>query len=1026
MVPTINSEGKNLERKAAMSLVTHKYTPSEMSDDELRATFAARGHTVDYLVKSLRDQIHSGTLSSFVITAPRGAGKSTVIHMVALRIREDSQLRSAWIPVVFPEEQFDVASLRDLLAALLRALSSADLPNAKAWLAKVAAEPNDEQSQQLAITGLKEITRQARKRLVVFVENLNLLLEECLDDQMKGTLRRLLMSDPFMMIIGSSVHVFDSLKKYDEAFFNYFGQVPLDRLKAEQVFELLKLRARFDGNEPFLRDFPKQQPKIRAIVQLSGGNPRLVLMLYELLSQRKVTTIVQYLRRLVDELTPLLKDEMENLPPQQRKIIHALMEKGGTAKPSELVEPTRLPLNAINTQLKRLKDAQIVELLGGGKGRAANYTVPDKLFAIWYQMRYLGQNRRRIELFVEVLRVWFEEEERLQMLRGLGVPAESDGPLVLRERATTAEYFAASFRGTTHQQVATDLCVNQWLKADMREAALAYADLVNSNVTAESADETTAHTKLARWLSDHGSPQQAIEALDQIIAKGRSHESSYWEALQLRGTAKSAQGDLVGAITDFTTAIELDGASKEQVAWALANRGITKSEQGDVVGAIADYSTIIELEGGPKEYVAWGLGIRGLAKGQQGDVAGEIADYTTAIELDGAPEQVVALSFIQRGDAKCQQGDVAGAIADYTTAIELDGVSKQMVAKSFVNRGVVKGQQGDLAGAIADCTSAIELDGAPKEYVAWALVNRGGAKGQQRDIAGAIADYTTAIELDGASKEGIARALINRGVTKQQQGEAVGAIADFSMAIELGSAPKEPVARALVGRGIARHNQGDVVGAIADFTTAIKLDGAPKERVATALITRGITKAQHGDVTGAIADYTAAIELDGAPKMLAAQALFSRAMAFEASQNVGNALTDFVAVLDLAVTRDNLLSDSARMAASLAWRRSDREQVRLVLRKFSAATAKLPRDVAREESLRFLSSLASPEMKDAWPFAWQTLAENQEPEIAAALEFLRPVCAILEGQDRVLLDALPPEQREFALSVLARFDKPNE
>src|SRR4029077_10498034 len=134
--------------------------------------------------------------------------------------------------------------------------------------------------------------------------------------------------------------------------------------------------------------------------------------LYELLSQRQVTTIVQYLRRLVDELTPLLKDEIEPLSPQQRKIIHALMEKGGTATPTDLVEPTRLPLNAITMQLKRLKEAQIVEVLGGGKGRTANYTVPDKLFGIWYQMRYLSQNRRRIELFVDVLRIWFEEEER--------------------------------------------------------------------------------------------------------------------------------------------------------------------------------------------------------------------------------------------------------------------------------------------------------------------------------------------------------------------------------------------------------------------------------------------------------------------------------------------------------------------------------------------------------------------------------------------------------------------------------------
>ena len=211
--------------------------------------------------------------------------------------------------------------------------------------------------------------------------------------------------------------------------------MPLDRLTAEQVFELLQRRAEFDGNERFLRDFREQRPKIRAIVHLAGGNPRLILMLYELLSQRQVTTIVQCLRRLVDELTPLLKDEMENLPPQQRKIVHALMEKGGTAQPTDLVERTRLPLNAITTQLKRLKDAQIVEVLGGGKGRAANYTVPDKLFAIWYQMRYLNQNRRRIELFVEVLRIWFEAEERFATIQSFAKLEDGASPNALREAA---------------------------------------------------------------------------------------------------------------------------------------------------------------------------------------------------------------------------------------------------------------------------------------------------------------------------------------------------------------------------------------------------------------------------------------------------------------------------------------------------------------------------------------------------------------------------------------------------------------
>ena len=90
---------------------------------------------------------------------------------------------------------------------------------------------------------MREITRQTGKRLVLFIENLDHLLEDYLNDKMKGTLRRLLMSEAFMMIVGSTVHIFDALKNYDEAFFNYFGQVPLDRLNAEQVSELLRKRA---------------------------------------------------------------------------------------------------------------------------------------------------------------------------------------------------------------------------------------------------------------------------------------------------------------------------------------------------------------------------------------------------------------------------------------------------------------------------------------------------------------------------------------------------------------------------------------------------------------------------------------------------------------------------------------------------------------------------------------------------------------------------------------------------------------
>jgi tetratricopeptide (TPR) repeat protein/energy-coupling factor transporter ATP-binding protein EcfA2 len=663
MVSNFGGGSEIREGETAMTLVTHKYTPAEMSEQELEATFAAREHTVEYLLKSLRDQIHAGTLSSFVVTGPRGAGKSTLLRMVALRVRQDTELRAAWLPVVFPEEQFQVASLRDLLAGILELLVKEGIPGAADWLGKVAAETNDEQSQQLAITGLRELSRAANRRFVVFVENLKTLMEECLTDQMKGTLRRILMIDPFMMLVGSTVHVFDSLKRYDEAFFNYFGEIRLDRLDAGQAIELLTRRARFDGNEQFLREFPSQQPKVRAIVHLSGGNPRLILMLYELLSQRQVVTVVQYLRRLVDELTPLLKDEMENLPPQQRKIVHAIMEKGGTAQPTDLVGPTRLGLNQITSQLKRLKDAQIVEVLGGGKGRAANYTVPDKLFTIWYQMRYLSQNRRRIELFVEVLRIWFEDEDRFVTLQSVAKNARSAAPLAPHDCAMTTEYFASSLKGTSYEREAAELCIGQWAKADLNEAAQAYADFVPESRSGWTTGEAGDYAGLGGWLLDHGDLQHAIGALDAAIAKNPGNTEALAKTLIYRGIAKGKSDDHTGAMADFTAVIELTDAQVNRVALALFNRGVARRQLGNEQGELADYIAVIELTGAPVEPVVRALFNRGSSYLEKNDTDAGVADMMKIVDLEKANANWTPVATIEAFTALHRKGDHSGAEA---------------------------------------------------------------------------------------------------------------------------------------------------------------------------------------------------------------------------------------------------------------------------------------------------------------------------------------------------------------------------
>jgi tetratricopeptide (TPR) repeat protein len=138
-------------------------------------------------------------------------------------------------------------------------------------------------------------------------------------------------------------------------------------------------------------------------------------------------------------------------------------------------------------------------------------------------------------------------------------------------------------------------------------------------------------------------------------------------------------------------------ADKESVE-DLVNRGIEKGKEGDLNGAIADFTRAIELN--PKDDAPYYN--RAQAKWLKKDAAGAIADYTRAIELGSTNPA----AYNNRGNARAENNDRDGAIADYTRAIEL----KPDYARAYYNRAMAKQAKGDAAGAKADFKTAAKLD----------------------------------------------------------------------------------------------------------------------------------------------------------------------------------------------------------------------------------------------------------------------------------------------------------------------------
>jgi tetratricopeptide (TPR) repeat protein len=199
-----------------------------------------------------------------------------------------------------------------------------------------------------------------------------------------------------------------------------------------------------------------------------------------------------------------------------------------------------------------------------------------------------------------------------------------------------------------------------------------------------------------------------------------------------RAGERSDKGDLVGAIADYSKAIEI----YPRYIAAYNDRGLARRAKGDYDGAIADYSKAIEI------YPRFALGYsnRGLARRYKSDVDGAIADYNKAIEINPR----YATPYYNRGLARRAKEDVDGAIADYSKAIEID----PRYANAYVARGIARNAKSDLDGAIADYSKGIEIDPSdPDAYNGLAWLSATSWNGSFRNAKKAVEYALKAAEL---------------------------------------------------------------------------------------------------------------------------------------------------------------------------------------------------------------------------------------------------------------------------------------
>jgi len=126
------------------------------------------------------------------------------------------------------------------------------------------------------------------------------------------------------------------------------------------------------------------------------------------------------------------------------------------------------------------------------------------------------------------------------------------------------------------------------------------------------------------------------------------------------GILKCVEKDYIGAIKDYTKAIELN----PRMAYAYSRRGLTKYMLQDYYGAISDYGKSLEIN--PNEVEVYYL--RGHAKFLLKENEEAILDLNTAIKLDSIyidayyVRGIIRITFLKQKEGGCLDLSKAGEL----------------------------------------------------------------------------------------------------------------------------------------------------------------------------------------------------------------------------------------------------------------------------------------------------------------------------------------------------------------------------
>ena len=371
-----------------------------------RAITVGRDSVLQDTLEILRRGIGKRPKHHQLFIGPRGIGKTHLLCMFEDTVHEDSALNKAYHVVRFPEETHRVLSFCDFLLRLCEILRDT-LPEEPHWADLFSQLAVEESGQKIIDTLVPKIRARRRthgQSLIIMLENLNQILDvQFRDPRHAASLRGFFMEDNGCLLIATAPLHFGSVADHKQPFYDFFDVQFLDQLTEQQTIELIQRNLTWEQRDDLLADFDQLQPRLQALYRMTGGSPRLTLMLYELIAHDAVSEVKRQFEILLDRITPFYQDRMRDLGPQEAALLETMASMRHQEKtPSSIAAQMRLPQAQVSSLLNRLSKAQYLNTgVHPTDRRIRLYAIREGFFDIWLAMNISRGVRQRMPFLVE-------------------------------------------------------------------------------------------------------------------------------------------------------------------------------------------------------------------------------------------------------------------------------------------------------------------------------------------------------------------------------------------------------------------------------------------------------------------------------------------------------------------------------------------------------------------------------------------------------------------------------------------------